>query len=115
MQAGRQLGRLAGIQALLLAQCYMNLSLFRSNFVYHLSCGTYDSAECEKRVEDFMCACEVLLIQKILISRNSDSNYIIYINSLMWKRKREAIYIYVHTYIGISVHSVHIHLTRWTR
>lgn len=47
------------------------------------------------------CACEVLLIQKILISRNSDSNYIIYINPLMceWARmcacmidKREVVY-----------------------
>lgn len=31
-----------------------------------------------------ICACEVLLIQKVLISRNSDSNYIIYINPCVY-------------------------------
>lgn len=31
-----------------------------------------------------ICACELLLIQKVLISRNSDSNYIIYINPCVY-------------------------------
>lgn len=51
-------------------------------------------------------ACEVLLIQKILISRNSDSNYIIYINLLMCEaRKREIVHskffwaLFVYTYL----------------
>lgn len=42
----------------------------------------------------FVCVCEVLLIQKVLISRNSDSNYIIYINPCVYvweSAKREAL------------------------